>query len=313
MKKILPLLLLLFCLEHKVSAQFFTYSLTIQLSNTNTPVPITVIYPDSSGAGVVSDTSHSTDQNGNLSVLFQTFFPIDSCRCEFLNCTNVLNDTTFFPDTTNYQFTWNSDFCPTNPVPDTCNVSFETSYCTCDNTFYIETDTTELGNHFVIWNFGDGDTSTQIFPTHTYNQNALYDVCIQAFDSIGGTLICNFCRQIGFDSNGNPVTRSEGNSGFNLKVGLPGTAAHQSVLSSNSISVYPNPAGDFPFLYLFSDEEKYYDIRIFNTIGEEVKFFRRSAIEGSNTYPLDLSGLSSGNYFITVKFGERLITTVFAK
>ena len=46
------------------------------------------------------------------------------------------------------------------------------------------------GNTGFIWDFGDGNTSSDLNPTHTYNNDSTYMVCLYLTDSCGSDTIC---------------------------------------------------------------------------------------------------------------------------
>jgi uncharacterized repeat protein (TIGR01451 family) len=76
-----------------------------------------------------------------------------------------------------------------------------------------------FGNYSsLLWNFGDGATSTTLSPFHTYSNPGVYTVCLTLFDNLGN--ICSqhcvvvsiqapptdtICGNIWFDTNGNGV------------------------------------------------------------------------------------------------------------
>ena len=49
------------------------------------------------------------------------------------------------------------------------------------------------------WDFGDGGTSTQPSPSHTYNGFGPYTVCCVVSDT-SGTAVCNFCTTVYLNS-----------------------------------------------------------------------------------------------------------------
>lgn len=56
-----------------------------------------------------------------------------------------------------------------------CDASFSYTNSAASYSFASNGTSTVSVTHF--WNFGDGNTSTQEFPTHTYSTNATYEVC----------------------------------------------------------------------------------------------------------------------------------------
>ncbi len=53
------------------------------------------------------------------------------------------------------------------------------------------------------WNFGDGNTSDERFPTHAYNNSGIYDVCLIASNTIGADTLCKTLF-LGTSAVGNP-------------------------------------------------------------------------------------------------------------
>lgn len=93
------------------------------------------------------------------------------------------------------------------------------------------------------WDFGDGTTINTRYPSHTYANTGVYNVCltITALDSAGATCTSTFCDSVGFDANGNLVFKN----GFTINVVDPASVGLDEQLLNESLSVYPNPsAGD---------------------------------------------------------------------
>lgn len=117
------------------------------------------------------------------------------------------------------------------------------------------------------WSFGDGNTSTQTSPAHTYAANGTYNVCLTAFDNCDTV---TFCQSI-----------TIGN------VGIP------AVPGNNNISIFPNPAnGSLSVAGLTSDA--HYDL--FDVGGRKCA---DGLIKQSN--PVLYTGqLPAGNYFLHI-------------
>lgn len=305
--KFLVLLVVCALFAFKSQAQLF-FTVSGQISNTNfVTVAIAIEHSDSMGFPMVDSTNTDTGGFFTFTLFLNSF---DSIKCSYNNCIGVVTDT-IFPPFGSIQAIWNSDYCPPIPPPDSCTVIFTSNYCTCNDTFFLELDTSGLGTKTLLWNFGDGNSSTQTFPYHVFSSHNLFDVCLNVISSTNQDTVCSFCHQIGFDNNGNVVTRTEG-SGLIIKVIAPGTKIIDEVLS-NSISVFPNPSGDNASVNFYTDEENIYELKIFNLIGQQVKSFSEKAVKGNNTYHFNLNELAAGNYFITVRSGGKRLTTVFAK
>lgn len=50
----------------------------------------------------------------------------------------------------------------------------------------------------LLWNFGDGETSTEPNPSHTYTQSGLFEICLTLNEWNGGSLVCadTFCETV---------------------------------------------------------------------------------------------------------------------
>lgn len=94
------------------------------------------------------------------------------------------------------------------------------------------------------WDFGDGATSNQGYPTHVYADSGTYNLCltIETEDNNGDSCVASFCKTVGVDSLGNIIYKNSG--GFTINVVAPNTIAveEQRVLD---INIYPNPASGY--------------------------------------------------------------------
>jgi len=70
----------------------------------------------------------------------------------------------------------------TIPEPEADFVASEVSGCT-DFTVFFGNDSRDTENY--LWNFGDGTTSTNVTPSHTYTSPGVYDVQLISIDSLG--------------------------------------------------------------------------------------------------------------------------------
>lgn len=91
------------------------------------------------------------------------------------------------------------------------------------------------------WDFGDGSTSNQAYPTHVYADSGTYNLClsVEAEDFNGDSCTATFCKTVGVDSLGNIIYKSSG--GFTINVVAPNTVSvdEQKLLD---LAIYPNPA-----------------------------------------------------------------------
>ncbi len=125
------------------------------------------------------------------------------------------------------------------------------------------------------WNFGDGSTSNQPNPTHTYTLAGTYTITLTVFDSIG---VCGF-----IDSTQLSITI------INCPTGVE-------ELSVESISTYPNPTSG---LITISHPSDAGEIMLNDVLGRCL--FKTVAVPGSKTTSMYLSSAPSGIYFLQVR------------
>ena len=271
--------------------------------------------------GMPDSTFYATTQSdvsGDFTMDFSTW-TTGYVNCSFFNCVGDLVDTifslnSFFPPV------WYVDYCDTTgggsgggggggtTFGGNCNVSFTTAYDQYTNTFSLFIDTSGLsGGNYVAWSFGDGTYSTDWFPTHQYNANSLFTVCVM----ISGTDSCWYCHELGFDSLGNVVLKPT-EIGFTLQVHSKTTGINE-LPEVSGMSLYPNPAGDFAILHFSSSVNETMEITITNSIGQQIRHFKQDATEGLNELKMDLHDLSSGAYVVSVKSSKEQLNSILVK
>lgn len=135
-----------------------------------------------------------------------------------------------------------------------------------DNNIVSFTNTNTTATTF-LWDFGDGTTSTEEHPTHTYENNGVYQV----------SLTSNACDEISTKIQSVEIS-SLSNTDFTIE----------------QLRIYPNPAVDYVYLNTTDSSS----IRIFDNTGKELK---TTISQTENNYRLDISAFSSGVYFIQVQ------------
>ncbi len=145
-----------------------------------------------------------------------------------------------------------------------------------------------------IWDFGDGNISTQRLPVHTYANSGAYNLCVTILSTDAGNNLCTqtFCDTVGLDSLGNLIHKN-GQAGFTLNV-----------IDSNSIgivdykldanAIFPNPASDKLYLNL-PLEWNGNQMQILNNQGGAVK---QEYFDPSN--PIELQGVNAGFYIFRI-------------
>lgn len=189
---------------------------------------------------------------------------------------------------------------------------------TCNALFNIATDTNSANpNAFTVynlsyganltylWNFGDGNTSSQANPTHIYSSNGNYQLCLTVDNGAGCTQ--TYCDSLlGVDS----LSRSSNPLSLTVVNGpdFPGVVTGiENVNIENVISVFPNPFNDATTFVINSDKtNESYTFELYDVLGKKVM---EQMNISSKQFQISRNGLESGVYFYKIYSSEIPINT----
>ena len=201
--------------------------------------------------------------------------------------------------------------CLTTIVDSSCYNTFcDSSYVgmnnqvTCNAYFIVWQDSSNTGAWYgynvpngltytgYLWNFGDGTTSTDQFPTHDYAVHGHYTICLTVYDS------ANNCSDTYCDSSSvHKIKSSGGMSSFSVK---NTTNSIQTNENYSTISAYPNPATDVVTVNIHSKEGSSVYLQLYDVFGKLIMNQKSNIVKGKNLINLNISELPSGVYFINI-------------
>ncbi|PCJ88443.1 MAG: hypothetical protein COA57_03450 [Flavobacteriales bacterium] len=135
------------------------------------------------------------------------------------------------------------------------------------------------------WDFGDGGTSNQTDPTHTYASPGTYQVCLIASNACFSDTVCDSI-----------TVNTVGISEYNAR---------------KEITVFPNPNSGV-FELRIQDSElivESSEITISNVLGETL--WRSIIHHSSSSVKIDFSGNPKGIYFLKIEAGDKVLTRKF--
>jgi len=151
-----------------------------------------------------------------------------------------------------------------------------------------------------LWNFDDGTTSTEAYPTHEYASSGMYVVCLTiAAETANGNLICTstYCDTIGIP----PSPPGFGPmSGFTINVVAEGTTGVDEIEFSN-LKLYPNPARENLILSYSLEKQTEIITTIYDLGGRALLTFKRNASSGMQKETINISDLPSGMYQLELR------------
>lgn len=135
-----------------------------------------------------------------------------------------------------------------------------------------------------FWDFGDGNTSTQQNPMHTYANSGTYTACLTATDACGSDTICD-----------------------TVNVNVIAIDALQQV----SVTTYPNPVQGVLGVRVTGLPAGQLQLRLRNVLGQSI--LERGLLHTGNVLEMqiDMQSLASGMYFVELESeGQRYIQKV---
>ena len=150
-----------------------------------------------------------------------------------------------------------------------------------------------------FWDFGDGTTSNDPYPTHTYAEDGVYLVCL----TLNQGDLCNntYCDSIGLFG-GNKAL----DGGFTLSV-VPSVMVGiaETSLFANELNLYPNPAsGDINIDYSLNSNADV-NITIYDLSGRIVDFQFAFGSTGDNRERVDVTKLQPGMYILELSANKK--------
>lgn len=150
----------------------------------------------------------------------------------------------------------------------------------------------------VLWDFGDGTTSAEIFPTHEYAGEGPYTLCVTAWlEAQGTTCQATFCAEISGEMLGSGLV----SSGFVINVVAGSDPLSVADYSRTfDLEIFPNPAQNTANIRYESDETSAEILQIYDVTGKLVDEKIFNLIPGENTKQIDISKLPNGLYIISL-------------
>jgi PKD repeat protein len=151
-----------------------------------------------------------------------------------------------------------------------------------------------------LWDFGDSTTSSQPFPTHTYQDPGTYVLCLglTVIDSTAtGPITCTdwHCDTLTVDQNGNLIYKGT-IIGWSLVILDPATIGLEEDVFSG-FNLYPNPATNYMVIDVPVEAESV-NMDLINMTGQVVD---NQTLDAGTKNEIDINRLSAGIYFVRLQ------------
>jgi hypothetical protein len=167
--------------------------------------------------------------------------------------------------------------------------------------------------NYVSWDFGNGMTSNELYPTYFYDSIGTYTVCLTVhyFDGCTATSCVTFTM----DANGVSGPGGAQMNGFWLNTtGTYPSSINELTSNATSVNMFPNPtSGSVAVKASQLNPSENILIRIYSIDGKEVfaNNFGNGAV--NNTFQLNVAELSNGYYFLSLQNGNQIQRVPFVK
>ncbi|HTA61889.1 MAG TPA: FG-GAP-like repeat-containing protein [Bacteroidia bacterium] len=175
-----------------------------------------------------------------------------------------------------------------------------TSTCIVSASFSIGQDTAATSTWIIIphyssqvtsavWNWGDGTTTTGLFPSHIYSQPNFYTQCVTVYNNCGDSATTCTLDSV--------FRMSQANASMVYINVVDSTSMGINKLKNQDteVKVYPNPTSSIIQVSVSNYQAE--EIKIYDVLGNIVV---SSLIEKQRETTIDMSNLKSGIYFVHV-------------
>jgi len=150
-----------------------------------------------------------------------------------------------------------------------------------------------------LWDFGDGQTSTEEFPVHEYESEGFYLLCLTIVSGTpNGFMLCTsiYCDSIGISQ---MMLKSNGMT-LNI-ISENATGIEQQTQDISDLNLYPNPANNAITLSYNVKESDLLTTTIYDISGRTLSTSSSIPNFGTNTSTFDISALPTGMYQIELR------------
>lgn len=180
-------------------------------------------------------------------------------------------------------------------------------------------DESELLNDSIVtrlWDFGDGNSSTEKKPVHTYDAEGEYEVFLTITNSEGCQATYGYPIDFSISSN-NTRSQSINNDIATGKIGnISRSIAETSIQTTplmTDVKLYPNPVNQILNVEMMSQEETNLNVQIQTMTGKNISTTVKSLSQGKNNFQLNVSQLQPGMYIVRLQNGTEGRTIKFLK
>lgn len=156
-----------------------------------------------------------------------------------------------------------------------------------------------------LWDFGDGATSTDPYPMHTYQEDGPFELCLTVSSVSAGGNLCEdtYCETVGafmFPGLVGDEVGAAQSVGFTLNIVENIVDSVEDLENVQNVQVYPNPANNEVSISLDANRTEILQITLYSINGQQISSNQWTITSGNSNKQFDLEGLESGIYMISI-------------
>ncbi|MGB1205621.1 MAG: PKD domain-containing protein [Chitinophagales bacterium] len=173
-------------------------------------------------------------------------------------------------------------------------------YYNYDLSVYFESDSWSWFVTSYVWDFGDGSYSSQTDPTHHYDEEGYYEVCLTITDVTGCE--ATYCEWV-------EVYQDWGWNSPTVEADTKIVAEKNNSIFDLAVHLYPNPSVDNLQIAVATPTAFSGNIAILNLLGQTVANIPTEMKAGKNTISVDVSAYNKGLYVLQIIDSKEVIYT----
>jgi PKD domain/Secretion system C-terminal sorting domain len=163
------------------------------------------------------------------------------------------------------------------------------------------------GGYTYNWDLGDGTSSTDQRPTHTYTSNGPFNLCLTVGDSVGSK--STVCRSVLVDNDGifNGLLGVLDNS-MQFTIEVQDLTGYEPIDRRivDGLSVKEDPTGQL-FVALMSETDDTATLTISDSNGRVVRSSQAPLVNGRDEFKIATTNLPAGIYLLRITTGAKII------
>ena len=173
----------------------------------------------------------------------------------------------------------------------------------CDANFYLFQDSTNTNVYYIwdlssgsnlsySWDFGDGTVSNQQYPTHTYNSQGIFTICLTISDN-AGNCTDQFCQTI------EVMNKAVGATINVVPFGQTADLNEEENILTD-VKLFPNPASSAIEISLRGTVNNDYDYQIIDVMGNQIALGELNSNQNVASKKINVEQLQQGVYFVQI-------------